>query len=145
MEWLQEKQLPATSDMLKRDLLACVSQVKPQYDKNRIDELAKEGGHEVLRLPPYHCELNPIELVWAQIKHHVKMNNTTFKVKDTEELIQRAYSTVTIDNWRNYIKHVKGIENDMWIVDNLQDDIEEFVIHVTHSSSSENESDTSSD
>ena len=34
-----------------------------------IDEIARACGHEVLRLPPYHCTLNPIELVWAQLKH----------------------------------------------------------------------------
>lgn len=28
-----------------------------------IDEMAQEYGHDVLRLPPYHCEYNPIELM----------------------------------------------------------------------------------
>ena len=28
-----------------------------------VDEVATSYGHEVLRLPPYHCVLNPIELV----------------------------------------------------------------------------------
>ncbi|CAK1585278.1 unnamed protein product [Parnassius mnemosyne] len=30
--------------------------------------MAAECGVTVLRLPPYHCELNPIELIWAQAK-----------------------------------------------------------------------------
>ena len=38
-----------------------------------VDELATSYGHEVLRLPRYHCVLNPIELVWA----YVRKNNTT--------------------------------------------------------------------
>ncbi|GJQ74188.1 hypothetical protein Trydic_g19101 [Trypoxylus dichotomus] len=145
IDWLNEKQIQISTDMLKRDLLYCVSQIKPQYDKSRIDEFAKEKGHEVLRLPPYHCELNPIEMVWAQLKNYVRMNNTTFKVKDMEQLIRRAYSTVTTNNWQNYIKHVNNIEKEMWIVDNLQDDIEEFIIHVRYSSSSEDQSDSSTD
>ena len=34
---------------------------------------------KVLRLPVAHSELNPIELIWAQIKRYVAANNTTFK------------------------------------------------------------------
>ena len=28
--------------------------------KHAVDEMAKAAGHEVVHLPPYHCELNPI-------------------------------------------------------------------------------------
>ena len=33
-----------------------------------IDEIAKAVRHEVVRLPPYHCQLNPIEMAWARVK-----------------------------------------------------------------------------
>ena len=36
--------------------------------KFAIDSIAFENGHLVLRLPPYHCCLNAIELVWHQLK-----------------------------------------------------------------------------
>ncbi|KAG7373516.1 DDE superfamily endonuclease [Nitzschia inconspicua] len=32
------------------------------------ERLAKEQGHEVLLTPPYHSDLQPIELVWAMVK-----------------------------------------------------------------------------
>ena len=35
------------------------SNPKPKFV---VDEMATAVGHEVVRLPPYHCELNPIEL-----------------------------------------------------------------------------------
>ena len=36
------------------------------------DIIAQEGrGITVLRLPPYHPELNPIELVWGNIKVNI--------------------------------------------------------------------------
>jgi transposase len=36
-----------------------------------IEELAKENGHTVLHLPPYHCELIAIEVIWASVKRQV--------------------------------------------------------------------------
>jgi transposase len=36
-----------------------------------LDQVANERGHQVIRLPPYHCHFNPIELVWAQVKREV--------------------------------------------------------------------------
>lgn len=58
--------------MVIAELLDIVKRIKPQYDKYLIDELAQTHNKKVLRLPPYHCELNPIELAWANVKDHVK-------------------------------------------------------------------------
>jgi hypothetical protein len=29
-------------------------------------------GYEVLRLPPYHCQCNPIEMVWGYYNKHIR-------------------------------------------------------------------------
>jgi transposase len=60
-------------------------------------------GHEVLRLLPYHPELNPIEKIWASVKNWVAVHNTTFKLKDVEQLARRRFSEITADNWRTTI------------------------------------------
>jgi len=52
-------------------------------------------GHEVIRLPPYHCQYNPIELIWAQVKGEVATKNTTFKLADVEKLMHEAIDSVT--------------------------------------------------
>lgn len=49
-------------------LLQLVKENKMMYQLYKVDEIAAKAGHTVLRLPPYHCELNPIELILAQIK-----------------------------------------------------------------------------
>lgn len=57
--------------MLKAELTNFVTTEKaarPELEKHRVDALAKQHEHVVLRLPPYHCELNPIELVRSQVK-----------------------------------------------------------------------------
>jgi transposase len=40
-------------------------------------QIAEEKNMMILRLPAYHCELNPIDLLWAFIKNYVAANNTT--------------------------------------------------------------------
>lgn len=37
--------------------------------------LCRQHGVELLRLPPYHCHFNPIELAWADLKSYVRANN----------------------------------------------------------------------
>ena len=58
--------------------------------KYELDEIALEKGHEVIRLPPYHCKYNPIELIWAQVKSEVAKKNNTFKMVDIERLTHDA-------------------------------------------------------
>ena len=40
--------------------------------------MAKAAGHEVICIPPHHCELNPIELCWSQVKRYIKEHNKEF-------------------------------------------------------------------
>ncbi|KAJ8909326.1 hypothetical protein NQ315_012808 [Exocentrus adspersus] len=64
----------------------------------------------VLRLPPrlpsYHCELNPIELVWAQVKGDVARNITSFKLSNVKILLENSLERVTADKWQRCIHHV---------------------------------------
>lgn len=56
---------------LKKDLLALLKglNIKPNYV---VDEMATAFGHTVIRLPPYYCTFNPIELIWSHIKREVR-------------------------------------------------------------------------
>ena len=40
-----------------------------------IDSIAKTSGCSVLRLPPFHGMLKPIEMVWSQMKQHCRQQN----------------------------------------------------------------------
>lgn len=55
-------------EMLKPELVKLVKENKEAKIRYEIDELAQANGHQILRLPPYHCQYNAIELIWAQIK-----------------------------------------------------------------------------
>ena len=123
-------------DSLKRDLLGLINLHKDRYISYKVDTMAEQNNCRVLRLPPYHCELNPIELVWAQVKHYIAMNNARFQRSEMAMLIKRGYETVTVENWKNYVEHVKHVEDEMWKADELQDDIQPFIIRLGSTSES---------
>jgi len=72
IKWLEEKGQVIDRPMVIPELLDIVKQIKPQFDKYVIDDLVETHNRRILRLPPYHCELNPIEQAWASVKDHVK-------------------------------------------------------------------------
>lgn len=109
--------------MFKPQLMAKVKEIKGQYISYVVDNMAKNAGHTVLRLPPYHCELNPIGLAWAMVKTYVKQNNKTFKIDDVKNILNTAIDRVTSENWENFIQHVKTEENKMTEVDRNMDEI----------------------
>ena len=70
-DWLTTRGIEFPENTLKRELYTLIkmSNFTPKY---AVDEMAKAAGHEVVHLPPYHCELNPIELAWSQVKTYIK-------------------------------------------------------------------------
>lgn len=76
--WLQNHDIPYEETMLKKRLLELARLNKPP-PSFVIDQLIRSHGHEVLRLPPYHPELNAIEFIWSQLKTTVRQRNVTFR------------------------------------------------------------------
>ncbi|XP_025202892.1 uncharacterized protein LOC112599971 [Melanaphis sacchari] len=122
-DWLENEGHIAQPELLKSQLLELVNQFKPLSDTYVIDEIAKENNKIVLRLPPYHCELNPIVLAWSWIKHYVRMHNTTFKLQDVHNLLKDAVEHVTSEMWTSFIGHVIKEEDKFLRVDHLSDEV----------------------
>ena len=78
-----------------------------------------ENGHLTLRLPPYHCNLNPIELVWGIMKNGVARRNNTFKLADMKTLAVDALKQITEETINKCFRHVKVIEDMYWKDDAL--------------------------
>ena len=137
IRWLQSKNVRVVDNMCKAELFDEVKKIRGMYDKYVIDETAKEYNIRVLRLPPYHCELNPIELIWSQVKGYVAQNNTTFKLVDVRKLLEEACIQVTPEKWANCVRHVAEVEEPRcWDLDDRIDSIEPVVINVANDSSS---------
>lgn len=119
--WLKSKSIPFSDDQLKSELLQLVKQNKHMFLAYQIDTLASAAGHEVVRLPPYHCELNPIELVWSQVKGYVASKNTDFKIDSVEKLLLEGIAGVTPQNWFRDCTHVIRLEDEAWERDGIID------------------------
>lgn len=105
-----------------------------------LDFLAYQLGHEVVRLPPYHCKYNPIEMIWAQVKGDVATRNNTFKIKDVRRLLEEALCRVTVENWKSCVRHSEELQEEDFIKEGIRDEvIQRFVINL------QDESDSSSD
>ncbi|XP_052682713.1 uncharacterized protein LOC128163207 [Crassostrea angulata] len=115
--WLDSKGIHYNPRMIKAELVTLVKQHKPR-PKYVIDDLASQSGHTVLHLPPYHCELNPIELVWAELKSFVARSNATFKKEKVKELFIQARSTYGVEKRRKVESHViREVEEKLWKLD----------------------------
>lgn len=71
-KWLTDNGISYCESMLKPQLYSLIKLKKPQLKMYKIDAVLAQHGHSVLRLPPYHPDLNPIELIWATVKDYIK-------------------------------------------------------------------------
>ena len=111
--WLERNQIVFSPNMLKTELLELCKRSKPE-PKYILDEMLKQHGHECLRLPQYHAELNAIELIWAHVKSKVAAANMSFKMKDVLKLSQDAIEGTPASVWENCCRHVETVEEIFW-------------------------------
>jgi transposase len=71
---------------------------------NGVSELIASRGAEVLYLPPYSPDLNPIEKAWSKIKQYLR----SIRARTKEELdngITEALALITPDNAQAWFRH----------------------------------------
>ncbi|KAI4466103.1 hypothetical protein MML48_3g00007507 [Holotrichia oblita] len=118
-QWLVTHNIPYEDDMVNAELLALIKQNVTSPAKYAVDEIIKASNRKVLRLLPYHCELNSIQLIRAQVKGYVARHNTSFKLEDVMQLLQQNVNNILSENWKDAMKYVINVENKMWELDNL--------------------------
>lgn len=106
ISWLQSKGVTVDNTYVKAELLNLVKGVNAE-EVYVVDEMAEEKGIKVLRLPPYHCTLNPYELVWADVKGYAARNNLTYIMAKAKELLLEALNQVTPEKWKKCVDHVQ--------------------------------------
>ncbi|KAJ4450764.1 hypothetical protein ANN_02194 [Periplaneta americana] len=97
----------------------------------------KESSYTAVRLPPYHSNLSPIELVWSSVKRwYVARNNKTFKLKEMCQLLDTTLTQVTAEMWQSDIRHIVKEEERIWQMDGITDNmVDRLLINVGERSS----------
>jgi hypothetical protein len=93
-----------------------------------VDCLLADHGHPVLRLPPYHPDLNPVEKIWGIVKTRIAAKNVTFKLRDVQQLAEQNFASVTMDEWTAICRHVKAVEEEYVSREHEMDSIKERII-----------------
>lgn len=140
--WLKEKGIVFNADSLKPELYHLIKVNKDhQYKTFSIDRILAEHNHNVLRLPPHHLDLNPIQMVWSTIKQYVAGKNGKWNVNPIVELIKEKVASMEAQEWVMLCKKVKDIEEEYTKNDHIIDRLtEEVIIHAdTANDSSDSE------
>lgn len=121
--WLLNNGIPYTDDMIKSELFKLCSErcPKPEF---ALDKIAMRYGHSILRTPPYHPELQPIEVCWAIVKSHVARNNDFSNTK-INDLLEEGFNKVTKKTMEGILTKVQSFEDNFWCDDSRaqEDDI----------------------
>jgi transposase len=114
-EWLEQNKVYCRDDCLKPELVELLIKMAPE-PIYAVDEIAISFGHKVLRTPPYHPELQPIETCWGVVKNHVA-RNCDFTVKNLIKQLDCGFNKVTAATCEKIIKKVREIEDEFWATD----------------------------
>jgi len=75
-----------------------------------VQQTMQQHGHELLYTPPYESWMQPIELVWAQIKRQVAMqSHRERKYQETAQQTRDALRAVTADRCASIILHTEKL------------------------------------
>jgi len=121
VEWLEQNKIYCRRDCLKPELVEILGRLAPE-PTYAIDEIARSLGHEVIRTPPYHPELQPIETCWAVVKNHVA-RNSDFTMKNLFDRLEAGFAKVTGKTCRSIISKIRKIEDNFWKEDLKFDEI----------------------
>ena len=117
--WLTDRQIPFDDKLKKRDLYMQVIVPNKPPKEPSIDKTIRKAGHYVLRQPPYHCEFNPVEMLWGIIKGDVADNNVHFTMEEIRVLAEEAISKISLETIQKTFDHVIKVENHHWEKDGL--------------------------
>lgn len=110
INWLQENKIHFENSMRVPELLniARNNKIEPIYE---IDEVMRKNGHEVLRLPPYHCQFNAIELIWVNCKKYYNQHigRDGYSHKSVIDMWNEALNHCDSKIWENCVRHTEDI------------------------------------
>jgi transposase len=120
-QWLSRNSYPWREDMLKSELLELATRLAPAPEY-QLDALAAKHEMAILRTPPYHPELQPIETCWAVVKNYMA-DNCDFTMTGLRERLPEGFAKVTAHTCQEIISKVVEQEDTYWIEDEKLDEV----------------------
>ena len=97
----------------------------------------------MIRLPPYHPDLNPIEKIWGIVKARKAAENVTFKLRDVQKLAEQNFAAVAMEEWAAVCRHVKAVEEEYMNREHEMDRVMERIIINDKDDDDDDDDDTS--
>jgi len=125
LRWFEGKGIVFDRPIVKCQLIEKVKQMRFTYDNYRRSvQEAINHNQAVLRLPPYHCELNPMHLAWTAVANHARTQNcTSSKLDDVCQVLNDGVKQVTPEKWVSYVYYSIMEEDQLWNLDFITDNM----------------------
>ena len=118
-DWLKSNKISFRPNVLRTELWMLCKIHRATNTSKVIDNIAKRYVHEVLRLPPYHCDLSAIELFWADEKNFVTRENKEMTPESIEKLFRKRRAEITAEMCKKCVEHVENVELFYWKTDRI--------------------------
>jgi transposase len=125
--WLEANKIPCKDDCLKVELIDILRKIAPEPTYG-LDVIARQHGHKVIRTPPYHPELQPIETCWGILKNEVA-RHCDFTLNNLQLQLEQAFDKITAMTCQGIINQVRSVEDRFWEDDaKLDEQQENFIL-----------------
>ncbi|KAJ8884470.1 hypothetical protein PR048_016327 [Dryococelus australis] len=139
--WSHQNNIAMTEDLTKKELVEIVKRHKSQ-PVYTMDKMLIDRSFSVLVLPPYHCDLNSIELIWNIVKQKISASDVSkLSLSIMKQPTHCRLSEVTPGDWKKACQHVRNIEQEYWQGEELMEQEIEIIVINTGLESSDDESD----
>ena len=112
-EWLSVHGIQWEASMLKDELLSLVKSLHVQKQYVCV-KIAANFGHRVLITPPYHPELQSIEIIWGVVKNAIASSPPRSMAAMVDQLWDHFDNLISSKTWTGAYKKVQGFENQYW-------------------------------
>ncbi|XP_075228143.1 uncharacterized protein LOC142328322 [Lycorma delicatula] len=112
ISWLNQKRTGFCESFLKPQLYEIIKSNKQRFARYLLDDMLEKEGHNVLRLPPNHPDLNKVEMIWAEVKQYIRNRNTEFKIERVKSLFEEQTNLMRPKDWILKCDQIIDIENE---------------------------------
>ncbi|KPI99239.1 hypothetical protein RR46_05423 [Papilio xuthus] len=121
--WFSTSGLEYYENSSKVLLLHTIKEAKIEQPPFIIDTMAMKYNIEIIRTPQFHYDLNPINVIWAEIKKIVAKR--TLNIEHLREIVDSVIcDKSSIEKWRTSIQYVLDLEENYYgKLDGAMDDV----------------------